>query len=85
MPGCTFTRRMYAKYGVVTKLDGAPKNALEFKLKQNHHVRLDREFKLDCSIWLTFLTGDLETVVTRQMSEFACESSKDIGFYSDAS
>ena len=28
----------------------------EFCLKEHHHVRLDKEFKADCEIWLKFLT-----------------------------
>ena len=57
-PGRTFTRRMYSKYSRVVNLGDTPKNAEQFKFKQHHHVRLDREFKYDCEVWLKFLTDE---------------------------
>ena len=103
IPGRAFTRRMYAKYSskldlksVGFKMGGrtnrritghltgeeAPK-----KLMPHHHVRLDREFKLDCEIWLKFLTDvNLRRVVNRPMIDVLAEkSSQEINFYSDAS
>ena len=56
---------MYAKYGKVININGAPQDANEYKLKQHHHVRLDHEFKLDCKIWLQFLTDEMQQVVCR--------------------
>ena len=82
---------MYAKYSKVVNIhnnDNAARFSNEYKLKQHHHVRLDREFKLDCDIWIEFLNGQLESVVTRPMVDLDQKyknSSMDIGFYSDAS
>ena len=58
-PGHVFTRRMYAKFSHVVKIDNNP-NAnpeitLKFKLKQFHHVNLDAEFHRDCQTWLNIL------------------------------
>ena len=47
VPGRTFTRRMYEK---LTWCDNEGR-----KLKQFHHVRLDKEFIEDCKVWLDFL------------------------------
>ena len=47
VPGRTFTRRMYDK---LTWCDNKGN-----KLKQFHHIRLDREFIEDCKVWLNFL------------------------------
>ena len=87
VPGRTFTRRMYAKYSKVVNTGGAPQNANQFKIKQHHHVKLDKEFKLDCQIWLEFLDGDLRQVVDRPMIDLFSQpnSSVDIGFSLDAS
>ena len=88
-PGCTFMRRMYSKYSEVVNFGGSPKNTNEYKLKQHHHVRLDQEFKLDCKIWLEFLTDDdeLQSVINRPMVDVLgnLATSTDIKFYSDAS
>ena len=46
-PGCTFTRRMYAKL-TLTSSNGK-------KLRHYHHISLDREFRQDCITWLKFL------------------------------
>ena len=51
VPGCAFTRRMYAKFA-------GPLSTL----KPYHHIRLDSEFKADCRIWISFLT-ELDSVV----------------------
>ena len=44
-PGRAFMHQMYSKYSGGEGFT---------KLKQHHHVRLDREFKKDCAIWLQF-------------------------------
>ena len=36
--GRTFTRCMYSKFSKVVNLNGAPKDAYHYKLKQHHHV-----------------------------------------------
>ena len=63
--GRTFTRRIYSKFSKVLDLrilggqNVHPQDyTREYKLKQHHHVRLDREFKLDCQVWLSFLDQD---------------------------
>ena len=86
-PGRAFTRRMYAKFSNILNIGGAPKNNVEYKLKQHHHVRLDSEFKLDCNTWLQFLQQDLAKVVNRKMIDVtaAGRSSVEVGFFSDSS
>ena len=91
-PGRTFTRRMYSKYSKVVNTgnnsnNNLPVNANYFKLKQHHHVRLDQEFKIDCRIWLEFLSGELQNVVCRPMVDVLgpVHSSKDIRLFSDTS
>ena len=49
VPGRVFTRCMYAKL----------KPAAGKVLKQHHHIWLDREFIMDCHIWLSFLADDV--------------------------
>ena len=64
-PGRVFTRRMYAKYaGLVDikAIGGIP--AKKYVPKPYHHIRIDREFKSDCEIWLRFITEQsLENLV----------------------
>ena len=84
VPSRSFMRRMYAKYSVIVNKDGTPKSSYEYKLKQHHHIHLDSEFKLNCRVWLKFLSGDLAHVVNRPMMDLAIEA-KHIAFYSDAS
>ena len=88
VPGRPFMRRMYAKYSHVV---GHPEEmsskvrSYDFKLKQNHHIRLDKEFKLDCEMWIQFLSGNLEEVVCCPMTDFRHSNITDIKFYSDTS
>ena len=87
-PGRTFIRRMYSKYSDIIHLNGTPKNANEYKLKQHHHVKIDKEFKLDCAVWIEFLKKDMSKVVNRPMVDLhqdAALNSTEVGFYSDAS
>ena len=78
---------MYAKYSDIISVGGMPQNAYQFKLKQHHHMHIDREFKLDCEVWIQFLNGELENVMNRPMIDLLkdAETSEDISFYSDAS
>ena len=83
-PGRAFMRRMYAKFS--PKQSGKMRPGRQFMLKPHHHVHLDKEFKRDSEVWLSFLQSELSRVVNRPMIDcaektFAC----DIGFYSDAS
>ena len=84
---------MYAKFSMVMdiNLTGFPKQVNRFtglkKLKSHHHIKMDREFHLDCEIWLQFLMdNDLSKVVNRPMIDLGeSDVSKPIIFYSDAS
>ena len=79
---------MYSKFnGIINTGSCVSKMSAEYKLKQFHHVRLDKEFKLDCAIWLEFLQGNLQNVVNRPMVDQLNSPVTDraIGFYSDVS
>ena len=52
VPGRVLTRRMYAKYSEIVDYHG--NRILGSHLKPHHHIKLDQEFKLDCSVWLQF-------------------------------
>ena len=79
VPGRTFTRRMYAKCGQTT--------ATGKKLKQHHHIMLDKEFKLDAELWLHFLVNHRDASVCRPMIDLESKSisARQLKFYSDAS
>ena len=57
VPGRAFTRRMYAKFSGSNLLDNKGRS-----LKPHHHVKLDREFRLDCALWEYFLQ-DLDSMI----------------------
>ena len=93
-PRRMFTRRMYAKYSLIINntdiRNGQSDKITKFnnKIRQHHHVWIDSEFKLDCSVWLQFLEGPLAEVVNRPMVDWlekTQDSSNNIGFFSDAS
>ena len=76
VPGRAFTRRMYAKYSHLikyenTKVLGCKKARVISKLKPHHHIRLDKEFKADCGVWLEFFSGSCRTVVNRPMIDMS--------------
>ena len=74
-PGRTFTRRMYAKY-----------SGAHGKLKQHHHVTIDKEFRFDCEIWRVFLTHHSERALCRPMIDlYSSKDAKQLNFFSDAS
>ena len=63
-------------------------NSSKKTLKPYHHIRIDKEFKFDCQVWLDFLdNSNMETVVTRPMIDLLgpAKTSEEITFYSDAS
>ena len=66
-PGRVFTCRMYSKYAQITG------NTEAKKLKQHHHVKLDKEFKSDCAVWLSFLDDatNINCVVNRPMVDLS--------------
>ena len=75
-PGRVFTRRLYAS--IDRKMDANP------KLKQHHHVSLNREFRNDCEVWATFLAN--QSAVNKPFTDFDEEiEARDIGFYTDSS
>ena len=99
-PGRTFIRCMYSKFSGIMNikyLEGSHRESEsikeKFKLRQHHHVRLNKEFKFDCKVWLDFLrrktscVNDISTVVCHPMivvlGQFT--TSQEICFYSDAS
>ena len=74
-PGCTFTRRMYAKFQLAA-----------LKLKPHHHITLDEEFKSDAEVWLKFLELDSGSVVCRPWVDLdKFNSSTELNFWTDAS
>ena len=89
-PGRVFVRRMYSKYSKWVNLTPIALNEVRvhsFKPKHYHHVRLDKEFKADCQVWLQFLEyPDLRAVVCRPMIDIGeGHSAQEINFCSDAS
>lgn len=54
VPGRTFTRRMYAKFS---------------GMRQYHHIRVDRELKMDCFMWDEFLSD--QSNVARPFVDFS--------------
>ena len=90
--GRTFTRRMYSKYSLIVDQGKHHNRYLttnDYKLKQYHHVRLDEEFKLDCTVWLEFLNEEehITKMVCRPMVDLLESkiSAEEIFFFSDAS
>ena len=58
--------------------------AMHHKLKQYHHVRLDREFKEDCHVWCQFLSTSSGIGCCPFLDLHALESADTLDFYSDA-
>ena len=93
LPGCTFTRCMYAKYSGLVKTTRQEMEWSGLKLqnlkalKQDHHIRLDREFKIDCAVWLKFLSENFAESVNRPMVDLLDKSttSEEIASYSNSS
>lgn len=71
VPGRAFTRRIYAKFS-------------NTKLKQHHHVSVDKELRLDCRTWMSFLK--LEEAVLRPFMDFGTNLYADeLQWFTDAS
>ena len=80
VPGCAFTRRLYSK---LTTRDKKGR-----RLKQHHHMYLDKEFRDDCKVWLEFLDqeADRQRVLCRPFLDLDMFStSEELNFYTDAS
>ena len=76
--GWAFTRRMYAKYSEPKTRTGKP-------LQQYHHVRLDKEFKSDCSVWSTFLQNTESKILCTPFTDInRFEYAESLSFFSDA-
>ena len=55
-------------------------------LKSHHHIKLDKEFKEDCRVWLDFLdSSPIDTTVCRPWVDFSPSDVTILDFYSDAS
>ena len=84
-------RRMYSKYSQIinknTVCSKEDSQSTVVLMKPYHHIKLDREFKSDCGIWLKFLNdGNLVKIVNRPMIDIDMfQSSVQIQFFTDAS
>ena len=78
---------MYAKYAGFIDLRNSDSLSRKYIPKPFHHIRLDREFKDDCKIWLEFLSDPkLELVINQPMVDFTVtRTARQISFFSDAS
>ena len=95
-PGRVFTRRMYAKFTGIFNDDKFMKDLYaqatvnvihtqeRCKLKSYHHVRLDREFKDDCKVWIAFLETGTSSVCRPFIDLHTILQADDIGLFSDA-
>ena len=82
VPGRAFTRAMYHKL--------ATKDSRGRLLKQHHHVSLNKEYILDCKVWLNFLLQDnsglcqpfmdFDTTNTYCLTSFHSDTSKNEKF-----
>ena len=79
VPGRAFTHRMYAKFSGSNILDNKGR-----VLKPHHHVKLDKEFRLDCTMWEYFLE-DLNAVTRPFIDMSDVKDAKALNFFSDAS
>ena len=76
VPGRAFMRRMYSKF---------TNQKTTLGLKGHHHVKLDKEFKDDCKVWLEFLEAFNKTTLCRPFVDLNETTSAEVlGFYSDA-
>ena len=58
----------------------------ETQLKKYHHVKLDQEFKLDCSMWKSFLDQSMAQTVAIPFLDFGkVWILEELRFYNDAS
>ena len=80
VPGRTFTRRIYDNVKIKDK-HGAP-------LKNHHHILLHKGLRLDCRVWLEFLSMSTKnhSLICRPFMDLdAILHVESIGFFSDAS
>ena len=75
VPGRTFLRRLYDH---MKTSDGT-------ELKQYHHVRVNKQIRDDCQMWLTFLTGDQQALCRPFVDLKVFDTSETLDFYTDSS
>ena len=74
VPGRAFTRRMYAKC-----------SNIQLNRKPYHHVKINRELKFDCRMWLFFLDHHRQQALCRPFVDLAITRDVEvIQFYTDA-
>ena len=73
-PGCAFTRRMYVKAASKTE-----------KLRSYHHIRIDKEFKEDCRVWVQFLSKGNKGIYRPFMDKESILDAEDLQFFTDSS
>ena len=87
VPGCAFTRQMYAKFTSLVDLGSMNKfgrQQMSTELKPFHHIKLDREFKLDCEMWRLFLLNSIRGI-NRPFVDFSTgTNARVLDFYMDA-
>ena len=78
VPGRAFTRRMYSKIKLTDSRGRV--------LSDYHHVRIDKEFKSDCMVWLIFLEDEESKVLCRPFMDLdRFKTLVTMNFYSDVS
>ena len=80
VPGRMLTRHIYNKLKITDKNGDL--------LKQYHHIWVDQNFRLDCEMWLKFLTtqGAHKIKLCRPFVDMSMSlNAKMLDFYSDAS
>ena len=85
VPGRAFTRRLFTK--IPAYIYGLQQRRI--KLKFFHHVTVDREFRSDCQMWLSFLDYSQrdKRVLCHPFIDFEKTqvTSRELNFYTDAS
>ena len=97
-PGCAFAWRMYSKFSGLVEFEGklstikyeqlgiSDELAKKQKvLEPHHHVNLDKEFREDCEVWLSFLESQ-DSSVCRPFVDLSSSLQADqLFFYTDSS
>ena len=78
VPGRTFTRRLYSKLKTTDRFGK--------ELKPYHHVKLSKEFKVDCEMWRFFLNNAGVKELCRPFVDFSISVyARKLNFYTDSS
>ena len=75
VPGRAFTRGLYRKLKLT--------NGKGQQLKQHHHVTVGTEFKLDCKVWIQFLSSE-NLKICRPFLDAEAPEGQVLNFASDA-